>query len=37
VQFRGDPYERDEEIWRYLTRTQPRPVAQDSPAGQRKG
>jgi murein L,D-transpeptidase YcbB/YkuD len=37
VQFRGDPYERDEEIWRYLTRTQPRPVAQDSPASQRKG
>jgi murein L,D-transpeptidase YcbB/YkuD len=37
VQFRGDPYERDEEIWRYLTRTQPLPVAQDSPAVQRKG
>jgi murein L,D-transpeptidase YcbB/YkuD len=37
VQFRGDPYERDEEIWRYLTRAQPLPVAQDSPAGQRKG
>ncbi len=37
VQFRGDPYERDEEIWRYLTRAQSRPVAQDSPAGQRKG
>lgn len=37
IQFRGDPYERDEEIWRYLTRAQPRPVAQDSPASQRKG
>ena len=37
VQFRGDPYERDEEIWRYLTRSQPLPVAQDFPAGQRKG
>ena len=31
VQFRGDPYERDEEIWRYLTRAQQLPVAQDSP------
>ena len=37
VQFRGDPYERDAEIWRYLTRAQPLPIAQDSPAGQRKG
>ncbi len=37
VQFRGDPYERDAEIWRYLSRAQPLPVAQDSPAGQRKG
>ncbi len=37
VQFRGDPYDRDAEIWRYLTRAQPRPVAQDSPSGQRKG
>jgi murein L,D-transpeptidase YcbB/YkuD len=37
VQFRSDPYERDAEIWRYLTRAQPLPVAQDSPAGQRKG
>jgi L,D-transpeptidase YcbB len=37
VQFRGDPYERDAEIWRYLTRVQPLPVAQDSPTGQRKG
>jgi len=37
IQFRGDPYDRDEEIWHYLTRAQLRPVAQDSPAGQRKG
>jgi murein L,D-transpeptidase YcbB/YkuD len=37
IQFRGDPYERDAEIWRYLTRALPLPVAQDSPAGQRKG
>ncbi len=37
VQFRGDPYERDAEIWRYLTRVQPLPIAQDSPASQRKG
>jgi murein L,D-transpeptidase YcbB/YkuD len=37
IQFRGDPYERDEEIWRYLTRAQRLPVAQDSPTGQRKG
>jgi murein L,D-transpeptidase YcbB/YkuD len=37
IQFRGDPYERDEEIWRYLTRAQQLPVAQDSGAGQRKG
>ena len=37
IQFRGDPYERDEEIWRYLTRVQQPPVAQDSPSGQRKG
>jgi L,D-transpeptidase YcbB len=37
IRFRGDPYERDEEIWRYLTRAQPRPIAQDSPTSQRKG
>jgi murein L,D-transpeptidase YcbB/YkuD len=37
IQFRGDPYERDEEIWRYLTRAQQQPVAQDSGASQRKG
>lgn len=37
IQFRGDPYERDDEIWQRLTRTRPLPVAQDSAAGQRKG
>ncbi|MBV8935239.1 MAG: L,D-transpeptidase family protein [Alphaproteobacteria bacterium] len=37
IQFRGDPYDRDEEIWRYLTRAQQLPIAQDSPVGQRKG
>jgi len=37
IQFRADPYERDDEIWRYLTRAQQLPVAQDSGAGQRKG
>jgi murein L,D-transpeptidase YcbB/YkuD len=37
IRFSGDPYERDSEISRYLTRAQPLPVAQDSPAGQRKG
>lgn len=37
VQFRGDPYERDDEIWRYLIRARQLPVAQDSAAGQRKG
>jgi L,D-transpeptidase YcbB len=37
VRFSGDPYERDAEIWRYLSRAQSLPVAQDSPAGQRKG
>jgi L,D-transpeptidase YcbB len=37
IQFRADPYQRDNEIWRYLTRAQQLPVAQDSAAGQRKG
>lgn len=37
IQFRGDPYDRDEEIWRYLTRAQQLPLAQDSAVGQRKG
>jgi len=37
IQFRADPYERDEEIWHYLTRAQQQPVAQDSGASQRKG
>jgi murein L,D-transpeptidase YcbB/YkuD len=37
IQFRGDPYNRDEEIWRYLMRAQRQPIAQDSALGQRKG
>jgi L,D-transpeptidase YcbB len=37
IQFRGDPYQRDDEIWQRLTRSQPLPMAQDSAAGQRKG
>jgi len=37
IQFRADPYQRDDEIWQRLTRTQQLPVAQDSSAGQRKG
>jgi murein L,D-transpeptidase YcbB/YkuD len=37
IQFRADPYQRDDEIWRYLNRAQSRPVAQDSAAGQRRG
>jgi murein L,D-transpeptidase YcbB/YkuD len=37
IQFRGDPYDRDEEIWQHLTRRVRLPMAQDSDAGQRKG
>jgi L,D-transpeptidase YcbB len=37
IQFRADPYERDEEIWHYLAPAQQQPVAQDSGASQRKG
>lgn len=37
IQFRGDPYQRDDEIWQRLIRAQPLPVAQDSMSGQRKG
>lgn len=37
IQFRSDPYGRDEEIWRYLSRGQQLPVAQDSAPAQRKG
>lgn len=37
IQFRADPYERDDEIWRHLTRAQQLPMAQDSVGGQRKG
>jgi murein L,D-transpeptidase YcbB/YkuD len=37
IQFRGDPYQRDDEIWQRLTRSRALPVAQDSAGGQRKG
>ncbi|MBV8132394.1 MAG: L,D-transpeptidase family protein [Alphaproteobacteria bacterium] len=37
IQFRSDPYERDDEIWQRLTRAQQPPLAQDSAVGQRKG
>jgi len=37
IQFRADPYERDDEIWRHLIRVHQPPMAQDSSAGQRKG
>jgi len=37
IQFSSDPYERDDEIWRHLTRAQRSPVAQDVATGQRKG
>lgn len=37
IEFRIDPYERDDEIWRYLTRAQQPPLAQDSAPSQRKG
>ena len=37
IQFRSDPYERDDEIWQHLTRAQQPPLAQDTPVTQRKG
>ena len=37
IQFRADPYERDDEIWQHLTRSQQPPLAQDAAASQRKG
>src|SRR5262249_20655762 len=37
IAYRSDPYGRDDEVWRRLTRSQPAPMAQDSAAGQRKG
>lgn len=37
IQFRSDPYERDDEIWQHLTRSPQPPLAQDSAVGQRKG
>jgi murein L,D-transpeptidase YcbB/YkuD len=37
IQFRSDPYERDEEIWRYLNRAKQLPIAQEAASAQRKG
>ena len=37
IEFRADPYERDEEVWRYLTHAQQFPIVQDSVGSQRKG
>jgi murein L,D-transpeptidase YcbB/YkuD len=37
IQFSSDPYERDDEIWQYLTRGRRHPLAQDSAVSQRKG
>jgi murein L,D-transpeptidase YcbB/YkuD len=37
IQFRGDPYQRDEELWQRLSRARPLPMAQDSGQSQRKG
>jgi murein L,D-transpeptidase YcbB/YkuD len=37
LQFHSDPYDRDDEIWQHVTRSQQPPLAQDAPAGQRKG
>jgi len=37
IRFSSDPYERDDEIWQHLTRTQQPPFAQDATVGQRKG
>jgi len=37
LQFRSDPYERDDEIWQHLTRSRQLPIAQDGAGGQRKG
>jgi len=37
IQFRSDPYERDDEIWQHLTRSRQLPVAQDTAPAQRKG
>jgi murein L,D-transpeptidase YcbB/YkuD len=37
LQFRSDPYERDDEIWQHLTRSRQPPIAQDAAPSQRKG
>jgi L,D-transpeptidase YcbB len=37
IQFRSDPYERDDEIWQHLMRSTQPPLAQEAPGSQRKG
>jgi murein L,D-transpeptidase YcbB/YkuD len=37
IVFRGDPYQRDEAIWRRLSRSSEPPVAQDAALAHRKG
>lgn len=37
IAFRGDPYQRDNEIWEHLIWAQQPPIAQDLAANQRKG
>jgi murein L,D-transpeptidase YcbB/YkuD len=37
IEFRSDPYERDNEIWQHLARSKPLPLAQDGANSQRKG
>jgi L,D-transpeptidase YcbB len=37
IQYHSDPYDRDDEIWQHLTRSQQPPLAQDAGASQRKG
>lgn len=37
IVFRGDPYQRDDEIWQHLNRSQQPPIAQETTAAQRKG
>src|SRR5205085_6418823 len=37
IEFRPDFYQRDEEVWAHLHRTSQAPIAQQEPAGQRRG
>jgi L,D-transpeptidase YcbB len=37
IAFRGDPYQRDDDVWAYLNRAKQSPIAQDGGASQRKG